>query len=173
MCWTQDFTHPIDSLQQGRPACQAVQDAGPLPHHSAVHLGTLTRHKTVKTLRAGAAHIACLGVEAASRLVGVVSSKLHRHTTPHRGLQTRQAQHKGTTALPADYGTHCTQAQTVCTHALPHKQAAHQRQHCLLYFRARARTPMYTPGRGTLDSSPSISARTHHVATMSLLQSHR
>ena len=169
----EDFSHPNDSLQQGRLACQAIQSAGALPHHSAVHLGTQTTHTTVRTLRVGAAHIACLGVEAASRLVGVVSSRLHRHATPHRGLRTRQAQHKGTAALSADYGAHCTQTQTVRRHALPHKQAAHQCQHCLFYFRARARTPAYTPGGGTLDSSPSIPARTHQVATLSLLQSHR
>ena len=114
-----------------------------------------------------------LGMEATGRLVGVGCSRLHGHTTPHWGLQTRQTQHTGTTALPIDHSTHCTQTQTVCRHALSHEQAAHQCPLCFLHIGARARTPTHTLGGGALDSSPGVPTGTHYVTTLSLLQGHR
>ena len=86
-----------------------MQNAGPFPHQSTVYLGAQARHQTVGALWTGIAHNACLGMEAEGGLVGVGSAKLYGHTTPHQGLQTRQAQHTRTTTLPTDHHTHCTQ----------------------------------------------------------------
>ena len=122
VCGPQDLTLPTDPLQQGHLACEAMQNTGPLPHHNTVHLGAQARRQTVGVLWVGTAHAARLGMEAAGRLVGVGCSRLHGHTTPHRGLQTRQTQHTRTTALPTDHSTHCTQTQTVRWHALSHRR---------------------------------------------------
>ena len=89
------------------------------------------------------------------------------------GLQTRQAQHTGIATLPTDHSTYCTQTRTVRSHALPHKQPAHQCQHYIFYVGARVRTPTHTLGSGALHNSLSVPTGTHYVATLPLLQSHR